>query len=436
MLVVFGANGKTGKEIIREAKLRDVAVKPVVRDDHDTRNLEDFIDVNDLCFADADHPASLPNALQGASAVICCIDARTAGWGSSQYKPTAAANIVQAAHEAGVERILQLSVMGAYRWSPNALNRQSFHLDLWVRRMQTPWTMLRVSCYHDEVIDAHILPPDEGIPHPFLPSARYAPVSRRDVARTILNIMPHLKPNRTLLIGGPEIFTGEQLEVLANKFRKKHPSNNLFSRYKERRWRTSRGPLPDGDMTVPPETTEIMVGNIPSETLAWAIDPEKNPIKEPHTPFWNREPPSYHIADQQLDTPVLSSLNSNLRFALHKQLIEDLIHLNQSTEDVQLDFSNATFRTNSHSARPHKSLLYELEKVALLDSNQQQLLSGNVCFIYDDLADELLIWWERGAGIPEEIWNQIDLGVRRRLCKHPKYAQDEQVLAFAASRHN
>ncbi len=435
MLVVFGANGMTGREVIREAKLRNIPVRPVVRNDHDTQNLEDFIDVNELCFADADHPASLSIAFQDASAVICCLDARTAGWGATRYTPMAAANVVQAAHSAGIDRILQLSVMGAYRWSPNPLNRQSFHLDLPVRRLQVPWTMLRVSCYHDELIDAHIRPPDEGLPHPFLPSARYAPVSRRDTARVILNIMPRLIPNRTLLLGGPEVFTGAQLEELASQYRIKSPKNNLWARYRERRSRTNRGPLPDGDMTVPPETTEIMVGWVPTESLPWMLDPLNYPLPEKHEPFWNRSIPAYHPADQQKYATVLSTMNRGLRFALHNLLIDDLKRLNQPTDNVFLDFSSAKSQLEGHSARPHKSILYELEDVALLDKNEQQILRGNVCFIYDDLADELLIWWEREEAIPEEIWNLLDLGVRRRLSKHSKYGKDKKVLEFAAAQH-
>ena len=79
MIAVFGANGKTGREIIREALHRGVEVRPVVRDDYDTAHLDDIVNVNELCFADADQSSSIPPALEGCDAVVCCIDARTAG---------------------------------------------------------------------------------------------------------------------------------------------------------------------------------------------------------------------------------------------------------------------------------------------------------------------------------------------------------------------
>ena len=83
MIAVFGANGKTGREIIREALHRGVEVRPVVRDDYDTAHLDDIVNVNELCFADADQPSSIPPALEGCDAVVCCIDARTSWLGSS-----------------------------------------------------------------------------------------------------------------------------------------------------------------------------------------------------------------------------------------------------------------------------------------------------------------------------------------------------------------
>ena len=76
-------------------------------------------------------------------------------YGSDDFISTVGYTFTFVNCSARIPKILQLSVMGSFRWSPNILNRQSFHLDLAVRRSKVPWTMLRVSCYHDEIIDAH-----------------------------------------------------------------------------------------------------------------------------------------------------------------------------------------------------------------------------------------------------------------------------------------
>ena len=445
MIAIFGANGKTGREIVREAIVRGVEFRPIVRDDYDTSYLDDIINVNELFFADADEPNSIPPALSGCDAVVCCIDARTAGWGAPTYTSEAAVNIVQSAYQAGITKILQLSVMGSYRWSPNELNRQSFHLDLAVRRTKIPWTMLRVSCYHDEIIDSHVLPPDNGRPHLIHPSSRYSPVSRRDVARVIMNILPELRPSRTWLIGGPQVLNGIQMEEIVAPFRKKQPHgrsiSTLFQKImlSEDDKITDFGPLPHGDMSVSPETTEIMVGWIPTETLAWTLDPKSNPIKT-EEPFWNRSVPDYHHTDQQKELEIFSTFNRDLRFAVHALLSQDYIDITSDTSKITLDFTVAILRNDSHQATPHKSYLQEYCNIQIKNENDQHIFSGNMRFLYDDLADELQIWWQNeaeqdGILIPQHIWNRLDLGVRRRLIKHPYYSKDSKVREFLAQHH-
>jgi uncharacterized protein YbjT (DUF2867 family) len=422
MIVVFGANGLTGREVVREAYLRGLSVRPVVRNDHDTRNLDDLVPVNDLCFADPDHIDSLPIALEGATAVVSCIDARTAGWGSPAYGREAAVNVVRAANAAGIDKILHLSVMGAYRWSPNPLNRLSFHLDRWVKRSGVPWTMLRVSCYHDEIIEAHARPPDGGSPHPVHPSSRYSPISRRDTARVILHVLPGLLPSRTLLAGGPDVFRGTTLDRIIEPYRKGNGR------------RTKRGPLPNGDMSVSPETTEVMIGWLPTESLSWAMDPYNHSTEE-SAPFWNRKAPGPNAADMQQDDEALQHMGPGLRFAVHKLLVEDLGRIGLQRKGATLDFSASELKLESHSALPHKAPMHEMASVRALGEEGQVLHAGDITFIYDELADDFKVWWDQEDGIPEEIWNTLDLGVKRRLAKHPRWKDEARVLNYAAAQH-
>ena len=37
--------------------------------------------------------------------------------------------------------------------------------------------------------------------------------------------------------------------------------------------------------------------------------------------------------------------------------------------------------------------------------------------------------------IPKHIWNQLDLGIRRRLIFHPLWQQASLVRQYAAARH-
>ena len=428
MLVVIGANGRTGVEIVREALRQGLPVRPVVRDDDDARRLEGLVPVNDIHYADADHPASLEPVLRGATSVLSCIDPRTAGHGSPVYDRKAAANIVNLAAELGVGRVVHISVIGGYRWSPSPLNRRSFHMDKWIRRagITYPWTLCRVSGYHDELIEGHIRPPDGGRPHPIRPSSRYAPMSRRDAARAILHALPSLVLGRTLQVGGPEILSGTHLNALVQQYGPSRSSGPL----------TSYDPLPHGDMAVTPESTWVSVRWRPRETLAWALDPDHNPLPPEPAPLWDRAAPGPHPADRGQDFSLLRALGPALRRVLHGQLIEDLGRLGLPTAGVTLDFSGAAPRPDGLRTRVHGGELVELRDVRALTPDGALLHSGAVTFLHDELADVLLCWWLRPDGaMPAFVWEACDLGVRRRLPHHPRWSADPRVRSFAAEQH-
>jgi hypothetical protein len=396
----------------------------VVRDDNDAASLEGVTEVNEICYANADHPASLPVVLSGADTIISCIDARTAGHGSPEYDKQAAANVVKAAAELGIKRVMHLSVIGGYRWSKSRLNRRGFHMDKYIKRagIDYPWTLCRVSCYHDEIIDGHVRPPDGGRPHPIHPSSRYAPISRRDCARLVLDVVPDLIPGRTLQIGGPELFSGEELQNLAAAHRS---GSGQITRY---------DPLPNGDMAVTPNSTQVSVGLMPNETLAWALDPANNPLPELSVPFWDRPRPGPHPADSRQERSLLNELGTDLRWVVHDQLIADLSRMEIPTSDVTIDFSGAS-RQGTHAEVLKGGRISALSDVRALAPDGTLLHQGNMVALFDELADLLLVWWERGEGIPDPIWTLCDLGVRRRLIHHPVWKNDPQVRAFAASRH-
>ena len=205
MLVIIGANGRTGVEVLRLAEARGLDVRPVVRDDRDIGRIRGLADVQKLCYADPTVPAALAAVFEGASRVISCIDSRTSGPGSIIYGGTAAENIVNAARNAGAEKILHVSVMGAYRWSYHRLNRRAFYLEGGVRNCDAPWAIARMSCYHDEVVEGHVTPPDGGRPHRFKSAGRYSPISRLDAARAVLDYLERMVPGRAQALGGPRV---------------------------------------------------------------------------------------------------------------------------------------------------------------------------------------------------------------------------------------
>ncbi len=419
MLVLFGANGRTGVEVLREARRRGLAVRPVIRDDRDSEHIDGVVDVRDIHYADPEHPDSLRPVLEGATQVVSCIDPRTAGPGAPMYSGAAATNIVMAADEAGAEITLWVSIMGAYRWSYAKLNRKSFGLESGVRVCPAPWAILRLSCYFDEVLEAHVRPPDGGRPYTFKTSSRYAPVSRADGASMILDFLARCESGRAQCAGGPKVYTGPELDALVAPYRRGSGKRTAFA------------PLPPGDVSADPETTLRTIGRMPQSTLESeleASDAEPDPQLTERTVYPSGTPKP-HGADTGDAWPALAGFGDDLRRVLHHQLVLDLARLGIDTRGVTLTFDEA--ERGKRGAPAHGGVFVALSGVKAV-RNGVVVHTGDVDYLRDKVAEEFYCWWADGA-IPDRVWHQLDMGVRRRLPKDPHHREDERVQAFAAS---
>jgi uncharacterized protein YbjT (DUF2867 family) len=421
MLVIVGANGRTGVELVRQAVERGLVVRAVVRDDRDADKLNGVIHVGQISYADPDHYDALPPALQGAKSVICCVDPRTGGPGAPIYGEASSSNVVRAAAEVGADNVLYLSVMGAFRWSPNVLNRKAFHLERGVRALSAPWTMFRISSYIDELIEGHVRPPDGGRPHSLKPASRYSPVSRREAAQMALDYLrDKAVPGRQVSVGGPRVWTGEQITALIAPWRQ--PGSG----------RTKYRSLPSGDVSVMPDSTLVTVGYVPQEQIEDFLDPSSTPPKptEP-APVYARDDPGPHPTDAGKALKVLDPLAKSLRYVVHAQLTRDLERLGMQGTDITLDFSQARKRKSGRTAEAHDGTIAELQTVKVIDETGIFIHQGSVDFIRDPLADEFYCWWA-DEGIPEHVWLALDLGVKRRVSADPHFADDARCAAFRA----
>ena len=354
--------------------------------------------------------------------MISCIDPRTAGPDAPLYGKNAAANIIQAATAAGATGILHVTVMGAFRWSPSRLNRMSFHLDERVRSAAGPWGLLRISCYFDEIIEGHVWPPDGGAPYVFRSASRYAPVSRTEVARSILDHLDTLVPGRAPCMGGAHAYSGEELNTLIRPLV-----------HNTRRRKTAFAALPPGDISVEPMTTRSTLGWVPTDRLETALD-----LPMPHAssglaldpgPVYAKRDPGPHPADLEQDTPALAAMGPDLRRVVHQQLVEDLVRFYAPNGVVRLDFSRARRKKRAETA--HGGEVSEMTGVAAMDGSGQVVHRGRVDFLRDALAEEFHIWWA-GDGIPSRVWDHLDTGVRRRLVTDAHFGTDPSVKAFAS----
>ncbi|OGS42346.1 MAG: hypothetical protein A2506_06125 [Elusimicrobia bacterium RIFOXYD12_FULL_66_9] len=171
MILVAGATGKVGRELVMELKIRKAAFKVLVRDAAKTKALLGPVD----CVAgDFNVPETLAAALDGVHSafLLSPADPRMAAWETS---------FARAAKKAGVRRLVKVSALGADAKSPLALDRWHGEIEEEIKRLSIPFVMLQPAYFYQNMIGLAplilrgVLPGSMG-------TARFAMVDTRDVA--------------------------------------------------------------------------------------------------------------------------------------------------------------------------------------------------------------------------------------------------------------
>jgi uncharacterized protein YbjT (DUF2867 family) len=172
MIVVTGASGNAGSQVVRALAARGERVRAFVRDPGRARQVlgEDF----ELAVGDFGDPASVRAALEGADALLlsCADDPRRVGW------ETAA---IDAAVAAGVRRVVKLSAAAAEPGSPVAFWDWHGQVEQYLRSCGTDWVILRANWYMSNLLAAASAVAAEGRLYAPAGQARIAMIDPRDV---------------------------------------------------------------------------------------------------------------------------------------------------------------------------------------------------------------------------------------------------------------
>ena len=106
-LVIFGATGGTGLELVKQALERGCAVTAFVRN---PAPLADNGDGLTIITGDIYDKAAVARCLQGQDAVVCALGARDLQ--KTTIRTTGTVNIINGMKQAGVNRLLVVSAMG------------------------------------------------------------------------------------------------------------------------------------------------------------------------------------------------------------------------------------------------------------------------------------------------------------------------------------
>jgi uncharacterized protein YbjT (DUF2867 family) len=192
MILVTGASGTVGSQVVRALLERGAPFRAAYR----TRpqNLPAHVEAVSLDF---DQPDTLPPALRGVSTVFVL---------SSTVAPEV--NLVRAAEEAGVERVVKLSVWGA--------DKEEFTFARWHRSVEKVieasglrWTHLRPNSFMQNMVTyMGDTIRGQGSIYTSAPDARVRHVDARDigaVAGRVLTESAH--EGKAYELGGPEALT-------------------------------------------------------------------------------------------------------------------------------------------------------------------------------------------------------------------------------------
>jgi uncharacterized protein YbjT (DUF2867 family) len=199
MIVVTGATGNAGSEVVRALTARGGRVRAFVRDPGKARHkLGENVELAVGDFAD---PPSVRAALEGADALLlsCADDPRRVGWEMAA---------IDTAVAAGVRRIVKLSAATAEPGSPVAFWDWHGQVERHLRACGAGWVILRSGWYMSNLLAAASSVAAEGRLYAPAGETRIAMIDPRDVgeaAAAVLSSPGH--EGQTYLLTGPRAIT-------------------------------------------------------------------------------------------------------------------------------------------------------------------------------------------------------------------------------------
>lgn len=232
-ILVTGAAGFLGSEVVKQANDRGHTVRCFVRTTSDVSRLN--VEPDSLSFGDMTDELSLNSAVQGMDAVIHCAAATSEGAPdldrSRKINVVGTRKLAEAAEAADATRWIQISSMSAHRGSTSVYGTTKREADDVLKEAKLEWTILRPSLIFG--------PDDKGLVAktqalmkklPVMPvvgpgTEKIRPVHVADVARAALDCLERPRTvGKTYMIGGAdEIELNEFFRMLGERIGARRP---------------------------------------------------------------------------------------------------------------------------------------------------------------------------------------------------------------------
>lgn len=202
MILITGATGNNGKELIRQLTAAGQQARALVRNPAKAADLKG--PNVELAVGDFDQPATLDAALRGVEKafLLTPVAEHSGEWQRA---------FIEAAQRARLKHLVKFSGMGATSHAKVELLRMHGEADDLLRGSGMPFTILQPNSFHQNILSSAGTIKTKGVFHWPLKNARQSTVDIRDinaVAAKVFTTAGH--EGKTYVITGPEALTFQQ----------------------------------------------------------------------------------------------------------------------------------------------------------------------------------------------------------------------------------
>ena len=173
MVIVTGAAGRTGGEVVRLLSARGIRIRALVRDPSRTKGLTG--PGVEVVVGDLSRPATLDPAFRGADKLFLVSS-------PDRDVETLHGNAIEAAKRAGVRQVVRLSARGAAQGSPYLLLRVHGDVDELLSRSGLSFTILRPHAFFQNTLMYAPTVTSEGVFYGASKDGAISMIDSRDVA--------------------------------------------------------------------------------------------------------------------------------------------------------------------------------------------------------------------------------------------------------------
>src|SRR5579871_1764643 len=218
-ILVAGASGALGREVVQELKTRGYCVRALGRTPARLESLRGVAD--ELVVADALRPATLRPALEGVTRVFSCLGASVIPrfhYGRAPFSAVdypANRNLIEASVKAGVEKFVYVSVFGAERLPQMDFVRGHELVVQALRASGMDYAVLRPTGFFSAMEEIVLVASRGLLPEFGGGTARTNPIHEADLALACVEALESAEKRIEQDLGGPDALTRKEIARLA-----------------------------------------------------------------------------------------------------------------------------------------------------------------------------------------------------------------------------